>query len=363
MNDLPVHDSADLLSRLPRVVAHELRTPLHSMSGWLHLLESRVPPDDPLAARALSGIRRSIEQQVELAELLATVGGVSTVPSGAGEDRLDRLAVWKETLAANRHWGRADRQVRTTAETLPVVAGSAQALAAALDVVLECLAARLDTTVAARAHFAVCGETCVLQLGDNAWLDDPLALHAVDGNLPPRQFLERLRARQTLAAHGILLQVPADVRSENRPDAQRWTYPAEHVRAANTRENNGGTRRRVLIVDDQPELREVLSALIEQRGDQPTAVSSAADALAHLARAEPFDVAILDIAMPDEDGLSLISRIRACERIRNLPAIALTAHASALLRRQALSAGFDVFLAKPVDPLLLFETIDRLGGR
>src|SRR5690606_38904223 len=122
-----------------------------------------------------------------------------------------------------------------------------------------------------------------------------------------------------------------------------------------------GECRHVLVVDDQPELREVLSALIEQRGDRATTAASAADAIARLEAADEFDIAILDIAMPGEDGISLIGRIRAREQERHLPAIALTAHASATLRRQALSAGFDVFLAKPVDPVLLFETIDRLA--
>src|SRR5688572_5505363 len=59
-----------LLVRLQRAMAHEMRTPLHSMSGWLHILESRLPQDDPMAARALGGIRRAIEQQVELADIL-----------------------------------------------------------------------------------------------------------------------------------------------------------------------------------------------------------------------------------------------------------------------------------------------------
>src|SRR5690606_38615327 len=111
-------------------------------------------------------------------------------------------------------------------------------------------------------------------------------------------------------------------------------------------ERGSGERRHVLVVDDQPELREVLSALIEQRGDRATTAASAADAIARLEAADEFDIAILDIAMPGEDGISLIGRIRAREHQRRLPAIALTAHASAALRRQALSAGFDVFLAK-----------------
>src|SRR5690606_18161420 len=81
-----------------RAMAHELRTPLHSMSGWLHVLESRLPPDDPMAARALAGIRRAIDQQVELADVLTatarSLGGESLPRIGP----VDRLAAWHEAV-------------------------------------------------------------------------------------------------------------------------------------------------------------------------------------------------------------------------------------------------------------------------
>lgn len=120
-------------------------------------------------------------------------------------------------------------------------------------------------------------------------------------------------------------------------------------------------RARIAIVEDEPDLREAVAEYLGANGYDVVQAADAAEMRA-LAAVEPFHLAILDIAMPGEDGISLIGRIRAREQDRHLPAIALTAHASATLRRQALSAGFDVFLAKPVDPVLLFETIDRLAA-
>jgi len=354
-----------LLVRLQRAMAHEMRTPLHSMSGWLHILESRLPQDDPMAARALGGIRRAIEQQVELADILTatavSMGGESAVASGS----VDRLAVWHEALAAHSGWaGGSGRAVDTVAGTPPLVKGDAEALARAFAVLLDSLAVALPAPARITARFASAGESLVLFIDADHEIGDPLALDIQSRELPPKEFIGRFRARQVLADHGVGLLPAAggvDHFSRAADNGSVRDGVADAIDRGAIAERAPGECRHVLVVDDQPELREVLSALIEQRGDRATTAASAADAIARLEAADEFDIAILDIAMPGEDGISLIGRIRAREQERHLPAIALTAHASATLRRQALSAGFDVFLAKPVDPVLLFETIDRLA--
>ena len=354
-----------LLVRLQRAMAHEMRTPLHSMSGWLHILESRLPQDDPMAARALGGIRRAIEQQVELADILTatavSMGGESAVASGS----VDRLAVWHEALAAHSGWaGGSGRAVDTVAGTPPLVKGDAEALARAFAVLLDSLAVALPAPARITARFASAGESLVLFIDADHEIGDPLALDIQSRELPPKEFIGRFRARQVLADHGVGLLPAAggvDHFSRAADNGSVRDGVADAIDRGAIAERAPGECRHVLVVDDQPELREVLSALIEQRGDRATTAASAADAIARLEAADEFDIAILDIAMPGEDGISLIGRIRAREQERHLPAIALTAHASATLRRQALSAGLDVFLAKPVDPVLLFETIDRLA--
>ncbi|MFA7503705.1 MAG: response regulator [Burkholderiaceae bacterium] len=356
-----------LLLRLQRAMAHEMRTPLHSMSGWLHVLESRLPVGEPMAARALAGIRRAIDQQVELADILTatavSLGGESSPSVG---QQVDRLAVWREALDASAHWGGSSgRELSTVAPHVPMVEGDAAALGRAFTCLLDSLAGMLVPPISVTARFVDAGDSMVLFIDADHELGDPLALDAGSRELPPKEFIGRFRARQLLAEHGIGLL----------PDATAGGLPhhagagsttargdiADAIDRGSIAERAPGECRHVLVVDDQPELREVLSALIEQRGDRATTAESAADAIARIEAADEFDIAILDIAMPGEDGISLIGRIRALEQERHLPAIALTAHASAALRRQALSAGFDVFLAKPVDPVLLFETIDRLA--
>jgi CheY-like chemotaxis protein len=119
---------------------------------------------------------------------------------------------------------------------------------------------------------------------------------------------------------------------------------------------------RVLLVDDEPDAREALTGILQNHGAQVEAAGSAADAISALQR-EPFDVLLADIGMPGADGYDLIRYIRALESgsATHVPAAAVTAFASDADRRKALEAGFQVHLAKPVDPAALVETVVMLG--
>jgi signal transduction histidine kinase/CheY-like chemotaxis protein len=118
---------------------------------------------------------------------------------------------------------------------------------------------------------------------------------------------------------------------------------------------------RVLLVDDEPDAREVVCSALEELGAEVTSVPSAAEAMAALGRGGA-DILVADIGMPEEDGYSLIRRIRKLEGdLAGLPAIALTAYAGDGDRRRALEAGFQVHLAKPIEPRLLAETVSTVS--
>jgi signal transduction histidine kinase len=123
---------------------------------------------------------------------------------------------------------------------------------------------------------------------------------------------------------------------------------------------------RVLIVEDEPDARELVERLLQERGAQTTAVGSAAEALAAYEAAPP-DVVVSDIGMPGEDGYAFIRKLRALELAlglgRTTPAAALTAFARREDRRRALLAGFQTHIAKPVDPLELVVVVASLAGR
>jgi CheY-like chemotaxis protein len=119
--------------------------------------------------------------------------------------------------------------------------------------------------------------------------------------------------------------------------------------------------RRILLVEDDPDTRELLKTVLRRHGAEVTAARSSANALSEIARAKP-DVIISDIGMVGENGYELIRKIRSLspEAGGHIPAIALTAYARPADRRRALMAGFQTHLAKPVDPDDLLAVIMSL---
>ena len=120
---------------------------------------------------------------------------------------------------------------------------------------------------------------------------------------------------------------------------------------------------RVLVVDDEGDARDALALVLERCGARVTVAGSAAEALAAWRR-ESHDVLLSDIAMPGEDGYSLIRKIVAAQPDnRPVPAAAVTAYATTEDRQRALDAGYRDHLSKPVDPGTLISTVARLAGR
>lgn len=119
---------------------------------------------------------------------------------------------------------------------------------------------------------------------------------------------------------------------------------------------------RVLLIEDEPDTRELLAITLETSGAEVAAVESAQEALNHLQRFNPH-VLLSDIGLPIESGYELIRKVRALSsEIRNVPAVALTAFATEKDRQRALAAGFQIHLAKPVEPDVLVEAIERLAN-
>jgi signal transduction histidine kinase/ActR/RegA family two-component response regulator len=125
---------------------------------------------------------------------------------------------------------------------------------------------------------------------------------------------------------------------------------------------------RVLVVDDEKDTRDLIGRALEDRGARISVADNSQDAIDILERDE-IDVLLADIAMPDEDGYSLIQRIRAAgSPIASIPAAAVTAHARDEERSRALAAGFHVHMAKPVEPSEIVRMVshlahDRRAGR
>ncbi len=117
----------------------------------------------------------------------------------------------------------------------------------------------------------------------------------------------------------------------------------------------------ILVVDDAEDILTLLRLVLGRQGAEVTTASSAAEAMAILGNATP-DAILSDIGMPDEDGYSLIRKIRKLPDglKRRIPAAALTAHVHTEDQKMALAEGFDMHIAKPVEPKVLVNLVMQL---
>ncbi|MBO0859838.1 MAG: CHASE3 domain-containing protein [Chloracidobacterium sp.] len=121
---------------------------------------------------------------------------------------------------------------------------------------------------------------------------------------------------------------------------------------------------RVMVVDDEVETRELLTAMLTRHGAEVRACASAEEALAEINRRRPM-VLVSDIGMPDADGYALVGKLRALgpERGGDIPAVALTAYARSEDRMRALASGFQMHVPKPIEAGELIVVIAALAGR
>jgi two-component system, OmpR family, response regulator len=113
-------------------------------------------------------------------------------------------------------------------------------------------------------------------------------------------------------------------------------------------------RKRVLVVDDEPEIGRILATILHAAGFDAGAVNGGRAALSRLAEA-PADLVILDVVMPEPDGFETLRRLREAPATARLPVIMLTANADDAARARAIELGADDFIAKP------FEAADTVA--
>jgi CheY-like chemotaxis protein len=118
---------------------------------------------------------------------------------------------------------------------------------------------------------------------------------------------------------------------------------------------------RALVVDDDSDSRELLAQILRTAAAFVLTTGTTTEALGIMVAERP-DVVISDLGLPEEDGLALITRIRALPdpELARVPALACSAYARDVDRRHALAAGFSAYLVKPVDPRTLVDTVARL---
>jgi CheY-like chemotaxis protein len=165
-----------------------------------------------------------------------------------------------------------------------------------------------------------------------------------------RIWVESLGENQGAA---FTVELPILHSSTRVEEAANSVAPSEGLPLANLR---------AVVVDDEPDSREFVSFVLEQAGAKVIAVGSAIEALQTL-QSFHFDVLLSDIGMPEMDGYTLMRQVRQLPVDQQVPAIALTAYAGEVDRQQAISAGFQTHLSKPVEPAEIVATVAIVCGR
>jgi CheY-like chemotaxis protein len=140
-----------------------------------------------------------------------------------------------------------------------------------------------------------------------------------------------------------------------RPDVQHGLVTRHTIREASR-------HLRILLAEDNRTNQKVATILLERLGHRVVLAESGVEAVDAL-RAEPFDLVLMDVQMPEMDGLEATRRIRRGEsgaERTGIPIVAMTAHAMKGDREQCLESGMDAYLAKPIKPTDLRDVIERL---
>ena len=122
-------------------------------------------------------------------------------------------------------------------------------------------------------------------------------------------------------------------------------------------------RGRILVADDEPHIRRILTTLLEAASFEVDPVADGPTALEHLQGDGGYDLVLLDIMMPGATGLEVLDRLRALEHRRGVPVVILTAKGQDADRDEAFNLGADDFVTKPFSPKKLLARIDEILDR
>jgi protein-histidine pros-kinase len=358
-------------------LSHELRTPLNAVLGWMRLIRDRALEGEALA-KAVATVERNARAQAHLVEDLLDVSQIVSGNLRLQMQPIDLAEVVEAAADVVRPAADAKAiEVETVFETRPVrMMGDAERLQQAIWNLLSNAVkfSPMDGRVEVRvwtgersAHVSV--------RDTGSGISAAFLPHVFDRFRQASSGYTRSTGglglglaivRAVAEMHGGTVEVASP--GEGQGATLSLTLPV--TRMAERRRAAAGPERaiedrldgvRVLVVDDQPDERDLLYTILSGCGAQVEIAGSVAEAMGKLAHCEPA-VVVTDVAMPGEDGYALLRRVRALAGpLRHLPVIAVTAHARAEDRVRALRAGFRVYVPKPVDHMDLIRVVKDAG--
>ena len=352
-------------------LSHELRTPLNAILGWVQIVQQEAPGQDR-ARQALEVIGRNARLQAQLIEDILDVSRII-----AGKLRVDRtplaLAPLLDGVMTALSPAAAAKQISVRAEVpqaLPPVEGDAKRLTQVLTNVLANAVKFTPERGTIDVRCTANGQRIKVTVTDSGVGIAPEFMPFVFDRFRQGDSRSTRRhgglglglaiARYLVEQHGGRISATSDGVNCGTTVVIELPAAALHdVAPASGASPHAAVRfdgRRLLVVDDQDDSRDMLALLMERHGASVLRCASTAAALEQLSRAR-VDLLIADIGMPEADGFELIRRVRA-SGLRT-PAIAVTAYARPEDRLRTADAGFDAYCAKPID---VDQLLTAIGG-
>jgi len=377
------------------VVSHELRAPLNAILGWAQVMQNRQF-DEESSKSALEAIERSAKSQAKLIEDILDVSRISTGQLRLDVRPIEPAAIIRTVLDTVKPAADA-KSIRIETALDPragVVSGDPNRLQQVvwnllinaikftprlgrIEVGLERNDCQIEITVKDSGQgisaeflpyvfdrFRQADSTTTRRHG-GLGLGLAIVRHLVE--LHGGTVRADSEGEDRGATFAVTLPLLA-VRRQEDPAARDSRAPVAEPVLENGRNTPADGRPldglRVLVVDDEPDARDILSTMFEQFGAQVRAVSNTREALEVLSEWQP-DVLVSDVGMPEEDGYSLISKVRALapERGGRIPAVALTGYSSPQDRLRLLAAGYQIHMTKPVELNALAMVVANCAGR
>jgi PAS domain S-box-containing protein len=356
------------------VVAHELRSPLNSISGWAKLLQTRKF-DEATTTKALETISRNTQAQVQLVEDLLDISRMIKGTLQLDLASVDLGDVIEAALDIVRPMAEAKHiQIKLQLSLTPQISGDFNRLqqiavnlltnaikftpdGGRVEVDLEPVESQVqfrvrDTGKGIAAEFLPMIFERFQQGQKTTGSKDGLGL-----GLAIVKHLVELHAGTIVAESDgegqgttFTVRLPRETIAPNGSDGSPVTSDSKSSKSL------AGIR--ILAVDDEPDMLDLMTFVLQESGAEVQSVTTAAAALSCLTQFKP-DIVVSDVAMPEKNGYELIQQLRL-HPDGQIPAIALTAYASATDEERSLQAGFQQHLTKPIEPEVLVAAIISL---
>jgi PAS domain S-box-containing protein len=361
------------------VLSHELRTPLNPILGWTRLLRTRSF-DQKAADRALDIIERNARLQTQLIEDLLDVSRILQGKVKLEVCPVNLVTTIEAALETVRLSAEAKSiQIQTEFDSeVGLINGDANRLQQVIWNLLSNAVKFTPSGGQVEVRLNQVGAYAQIQVSDTGQGIGPEFLPYIfeyfrqADSSTTRHFgglgLGLAIARYLVELHGGTVEAESPgygmgaTFTVQLPLMLSVLMPAPDVSITPAVSNLNGVN--ALIVDDEADMRNLMQFILEEQGAKVRVAASANEALQYFAESKP-DILISDIGMPEMDGYVLIRQIRATlvPQGTMIPAIALTAYAGEVNQRQALSAGFQLHLAKPIEPEQLIQAVAQMVTR